>query len=113
MQYADLAPIFDTYGMVQYTVSFDIKSANTSSKNTTIVYLQNGSSSKYSFVYTAVPVTTSYTRQSATGTVSLSNAADTQAMLAFYGTYGSGNIPTIKNVKIELGGTASAWSPGL
>ncbi|MDT2984607.1 hypothetical protein, partial [Enterococcus casseliflavus] len=32
----------------------------------------------------------------------------TQALLAFYGVYDSGRIPTIKNVKVELGKVATA-----
>lgn len=112
LQYADLAPIFDRYGLVPYTVSFDIKSANITNKNTMLVYMQNGSSTKYSFVSQWLPVTTSYVRQSLTATPSISNAPDTQAFLAFYGVYGSGNIPSVKNVKVELGNTASAWTQG-
>ena len=111
LQYADLAPIFDQYGMVQYTVSFDIKSANTGAQNTMLVYMQNGTYTKYSFVYTSIPVTTSYVRKSLTATPAISRATETQAMLAFYGTYGTGNIPSVKNVKIEFGNTASAWTP--
>lgn len=112
LQYADLAPIFNLYGLVQYTVSFDIKSANITNHNSMQVYMQNGSSTKYSFVYATVPVTTSYVRQSLTGVAAISNASDTMAMLAFYGTYSTGNIPSVKNVKIEFGNTASAWTVG-
>jgi len=112
LQYADLAPIFDTYGLVPYTVSFDIKSANITTQSTMQVYMQNGSYTKYQFVYKAVPVTTSYVRMSLTGTPSLSKLTETKATLAFYGAYGTGNIPSVKNVKVELGSTTgSVWTP--
>lgn len=112
LQYADLAPIFNMYGLVPYTVSFDIKSANITNQSTMLVYMQNGSYTKYSFVYNVVPVTTSYVRLSLTGTPAISNSTETQAQLAFYGTYGTGNVPSVKNVKVELGSTtASIWTP--
>lgn len=42
MQYADLAPFIDRYGLRRYEVSFDIKSADTSVRNAVNVYFQNG-----------------------------------------------------------------------
>lgn len=109
VQYADLAPIFDGYGIRQYTISFDIKSANISTQNTVMVYMQNGSGARYSFSK-HVPVTTSYVRQYVTITPALSNIALTQSMLAFYGTYGTGNIASVKNVKVEIGSVATNWT---
>lgn len=111
LQYADLAPIFDTYGIREYTISFNIRSSNTATQNTTQVYMQNGSTARYSFSV-SVPVTMSYARQSITVTPALSNPSVTQSMLAFYGTYGTGNISSVKNVKVEFGNKASDWSPG-
>jgi prepilin-type N-terminal cleavage/methylation domain-containing protein len=109
VQYYDLAPIFDGYGIRQYTISFDIKSANITTKNTTQVYMQNGSGQRYSFVV-FVPVTTSYVRQSITVTPALTSPGVAQSILAFYGTYGTGNISSVKNVKVEIGATATPWS---
>ena len=112
LRYADLAPIFVQYGLVPYTVSFDIKSANITNKNTALAYMQNGSGTEYNFVYAYVPVTTSYVRQTLTATPSISNSTLTQAYLAFYGTYSTGNILSVKNVKVSLGTTTnSAWTP--
>ncbi len=109
LQYADLAPIFDNYGLVQYTISFDIKSANISVKNTAQVYMQNGAGARYGFTIN-VPVTTSYARQFIAVTPTVTNLSMLQSMLAFYGTYGTGNILSIKNVKVELGNVATPWS---
>jgi len=109
VQYADLAPIFDGYGIRQYTISFDIKSANTSVQNTIDVYMQNGSGARYNFSV-GVPVTTLYSRQSITITPTLVNAGLAQSILAFYGTYGTGNIASVKNVKVEIGSTATNWT---
>lgn len=109
VQYADLAPIFDGYGIRQYTISFDIKSANISVLNTIKVYMQNGSGARYTFSV-GIPITTSYTRRSVTITPTLTNAGLTQSMLAFYGTYGTGNIASVKNVKVEIGSIATDWT---
>lgn len=109
VQYADLAPIFDGYGIRQYAISFDIKSANISVQNTVQVYMQNGSGARYSFSK-SVPTTTSYSRQSVTITPALANAGLVQSILAFYGTYGTGNIASVKNVKVEIGDTATNWT---
>lgn len=109
LKYADTAPIFDTYGIREYTISFNIRSADTSARDTMNVYMQNGSGARYVF-NVSVPVSNSYTRQSITVTPSLVNASLSQSMLAFYGTYGTGNIPSVKNVKIEFGPTATNWA---
>lgn len=108
-QYYDLAPIFDNYGIRQYTISFDIKSADISVRNTMNVYMQNGSGSRYTFMKT-VPITTEYARQSVTVTPSLTSPGVVKSMLAFYGTYGTGNKPFVKNVKVELGTVATPWA---
>lgn len=108
VQYYDLAPIFDGYGIRQYTISFDIKSADVSVQNTMNVYMQNGSDQRYSFSV-GVPVTTLYARQSVTVVPSLTSPGITQSILAFYGTYGTGNKPRVKNVKVEIGSVATPW----
>lgn len=101
MRYIDLAPVIDRYGLVKYQLSFDIKSANTSSRSTINAYMQNGSGSRYSF-FVPVPVTTKYVRQTITFTPTLSNASLSASMLAFYGDYHTGNIPSVKNVELTL-----------
>ena len=113
MQYADLAPIFNTYGLVPYSLSLDLRSTNTTSYSEILVYMQNGSSTKYAFVSQWVPVTTEFKRYKFEGlTPSISTPSDTAAMLAFYGVYGTGNNPVVKNVQVELGNIASPFVVG-
>ncbi|MGI6612080.1 MAG: fibronectin type III domain-containing protein [Candidatus Nanosyncoccaceae bacterium] len=103
LQYADIAPIIDLYGVDnQYTISFDIRSADTTTQNTINIYNQNGTDSKYSIGVTPIPVTTTYTRHSVVVKPTVQNGSLSQAMLAFYGGYGTGNIPSVKNVSITL-----------
>lgn len=101
VQYADLAPIIDAIGLKSYKLTFDIKSADVSLNNQATVYFQNGSSSRHGGLYQTFTVTTSYSTKTFTFTPTLSNAGETRSVLAFYGTYGTGNIPTITNLKFE------------
>lgn len=104
VQYIDLAPIFDTYGTDKpYSLSLDMKSADTSNTINVLVYMQNGSNTRYTFVNTYVGVSEYYSRYEFSDlTPVLANPGVTQAMLAFYGTYGTGNYPSIKNVQLEM-----------
>lgn len=113
MQIADLAPIFDKYGTDQtYTLSLDLKTQDTTNARRFNVYMQNGTTSKYSFVNQSVNVTGEYQRFEFKGLQpKISYAGDTKAMLAVYGTYDTGNYPMVKNVKLELGDQASEWTP--
>lgn len=101
MQYVDMAPIIDQYGLIKYELQFDLKSANTSTNSTITAYFQNGSGAKYGGLSAALPVTTSYAHYTVTFTPVVSNAALTQSMLAFYGTYSTGNFPTVQNLQIR------------
>jgi hypothetical protein len=111
VQYADLAPIFNTNGTaVQYSLSLDLKAAKSGS---VLCYMQNGSSSKYSFVNQSVSVTTEYQRFQFNGiSAAVSTPTDTAATLAFYGVYGSGVIPSIKNVQVEISPFATPFVNG-
>lgn len=103
IQFADIAPIFDKYGLRQYTISFDIKSKDVSKKNTIQVYCQNGSNSKYSISSKNITVTTEYQRTSITVVPTIQSATEQKALLAFFGQYDTGNVPIVRNVKVELG----------
>lgn len=102
VQYMDMAPIINRYGLQSYQISFDIKSASIATASSVYVYMQNGSGARYDFGWIGVPVTTSYQHQTINVTPALSNGALTQSILAFYGTYGTGNIATIKNLQMQL-----------
>lgn len=100
VQYVDLAPLIDQYGLRRYQFSFDIKSANTATQTTARMYMQNGSDARYGFG-ADIPVTTTYQRQTVTLTPTGPNAGVTQSILAFYGVYGSGNRVTVRNMTIQ------------
>nr|DAU83834.1 MAG TPA: tail protein [Caudoviricetes sp.] len=106
----DLAPIFEKYGIgIEYTISFDLKSAVSGPIQ---VYSQNGSGTKYNIGTSTVQATTEYKRYSVTVTPQLQTGTTmTQALLAFYGVYDSGRIPSIKNVKVELGNLSTLDIP--
>jgi hypothetical protein len=110
VQFADIAPIFDTYGLIEYTISFDIKSADTTNNNAVQVYCQNGSGSRHNF-NEYVTVTTEWQRLHVTVTPVMNDESLTESKLAFYGTYDTGNIPIVRNVKIEKGNRATDWTP--
>ncbi len=114
IQYADLAPIFDFYGLVNYSMSVDLKSLDISQSGGILIYMQNGSSAKYSFISISRSVTTTYKRYLFENYIpTINDASLSQAFLAFYGTYGTGNFPSAKKVKIELGPESSPWTPAL
>ncbi len=106
----DLAPIFDKYGVgIEYTISFDLKSAVAGPIQ---VYSQNGSGTKYNIGTTVVQATIEYKRYRVTVIPQLQTGSTmTQALLAFYGVYDSGRIPSIKNVKVELGNLSTLDIP--
>lgn len=102
MQYMDMAPIIDRYGLTKYQLSFDIKSANTTNASSVYVYFQNGSGARYGRLGVSVNVTASYSHQVLYFTPIMDNSSLAASMLAFYGTYSTGNIPTVKNFQIQL-----------
>lgn len=100
VNYVDIAPYIDEYGLREYKLSFDIKSADTSQRNIVVAYLQNGSNTKYSFRREVI-VAEEYTHHEITFTPTLTNPAIVRSDLSFYGLYDTGNIPTVKNVRLE------------
>lgn len=112
--YTDIAPTINKYGISSnYTLSFDLKSKDTSKTNYMHVYCQNGSSSKYQIgriddnqpVYNGIDfnVSEEWERYSFKIKIRQGTVSDTYAILAFYGNYGTGNIPVVKNVQLEYG----------
>lgn len=102
LRYLDTAPIFDTFGTGVYTISFDLQ---VTTPGAVMVYMQNGSEAKYTF-YKAVQGTTAWKRHSIVVDIVAVEPANpyydpTYSYLAFYGTYGTGVSPSVRNVKIE------------
>lgn len=101
MQFTDLAPFIDTYGLVSYVLSFDIKTSS-STASSMQVYFQNGSIARHGGLTRSVSVTTEWVRKEIEFTPSLSYPSEAKSMLAFYGSYKTGNIPSVRNVRLEL-----------
>jgi hypothetical protein len=109
-QYRDLAPAFNTYGLVPYSLSMDIK---VNKPGSVLVYMQNGSATKYGFVSQSINATTEYQRFYFNNiTPSVSTTSETAATLATYTGYGSGVTPTVKNIQLELGSFATPFVNG-
>lgn len=104
MACVDLAPYIDKYGLVEYTVEFDLKSADTTNGNIILGYMQNGAGTKYSGFYQNCNVTTEYKHFSYdfTATKGDKYGIQSQAMLAFYGYGKQGNLARVKNIKVML-----------
>ncbi|MGE8053209.1 phage tail spike protein [Bacillus mycoides] len=107
VKYTDLAPIIDLHGLIEYTISFDIKVAVPGDVQ---VYMQNGSGAKYKFSEN-VNATTQYERRYITVTPTLDNKTLTESWLSFFGTYDTGRLITVKNVKVEKGNVPTEYSP--
>lgn len=109
----DLAPLIDEYGLDrEYTISFDLKSAVAGQIR---VYSQNGSTFRYNIGTHIFNATTEYQRYSLTFKPEKSAAfeTETRSLLAFFGTYGTGRIPTVRNVFFGLGNITGDWMPNL
>lgn len=108
LRFANIEDIIETYGPEQtYTLSFDMKSLDTSNYDKVRVYMQNGNVSKYSMGAHYFPVTTEYQHYVFEG-IHFQKADDVEdAYLAFFGgvtndDYGNGNVPVVKNVRLVL-----------
>ena len=109
-QYRDLAPTFETYGLVPYSLSMDIKA---NKPGNVYVYMQNGSTSRHGFVGANVSATTEYQRfyfENLTPT--LNDPGTAASTLATYTGYGSGVNPTVKNIQLELGAYSTPFVSG-
>ena len=109
LRYADLAPIFERFDTDQtYTLSFEVKSLDTTNQQTMLAYMQTGRGSKYRFIYQYVPVSEEeFTKYEFTGLKARldENSTYDTAHLAFFGgmtndDYGNGNVPVVRNVKL-------------
>ena len=91
--------IYETYGLVKYKVTFDIKSAVSHSFS---LYGNPGKNLKYIFDATYIDVTTEWTTISYTFTPRVSTPTGTWASISVYGTYGSGAVVSVRRVSLEL-----------
>ena len=108
LQTHDLAPIFDTYGMGTWTLSFDLKCAKA---HWVKVYCQNGSDFRYDIGANTIQATTSFKRYSVTFIPYVYASNVQKSMLAFFSEYDSGAFITVKNLKLEKGTKATDWTP--
>lgn len=107
LSYMDIAPVLDAHGTGVYTLSFDVKAAKAGKLT---VYFSG--SRKYSFLLDQVDVTTDWQRLVLPLDIFLENAGNKTAMLSFFGTYGTGVIPTVRRVRLSKGDFESLeWRP--
>lgn len=110
----DMAPSIDKYGLKQpITYTFEIKGKVAGKFN---FYFQNGSGSKHTFEnYKDSPSSRNLTTEWVKHTIRvtshrISSTTETRSQIAFFSTYDSGAIMTIRNLKAELGEYAT---PGI
>ena len=116
-QYYNLVDIFETHGLVPYTLSMDIKG---NIPGSCLVYMQNSSYTKYAFPLGSVNITTEWQRfffrnrtpSGPTSAWQTNTPNDNRAMLATYTGYGSGRNPTVRNMQLELGAHETPFTAG-
>lgn len=74
------------------------------------VYASNNSAHTFSISVNAV-IANQWIKYSVTVNPRTHTASTTVSTIEFYGTYGTGRIPTIRKLQIEAGTKATAWSP--
>ncbi|AQZ81591.1 hypothetical protein BUM88_08200 [Acinetobacter calcoaceticus] len=74
------------------------------------VYSSNGSAHTFTTSVNAV-IPNQFIKYSVTVNPKTHTASTTVSTIEFYGTYGTGRIPTIRKLQIEAGTKATAWSP--
>ncbi|MDX8155668.1 phage tail protein [Acinetobacter pittii] len=74
------------------------------------VYASNNSAHTFSINVNAV-IANQWIKYSVTVNPRTHTASSTVSTIEFYGTYGTGRIPTIRKLQIEAGTKATAWSP--
>lgn len=116
-QYYDLCSIFETYGLVPYSLSFDMRANKAGG---VYWYMQNGSYTKYQFVSISLNATTEWQKfkiENATPygpdpSWQAYTPSDNRAILATYTGYGSGVYPQVKNMQLELGAFSTPFVVG-
>lgn len=100
----DLTPIIEQYGPdATYSLSFDLKSKNTAKTNSIRIYSISYDDTKYALIFENVPVTETFqTFTFHNLKPKLANPNHYGSHLSFYGTYDTGNIPVVKNLKLVV-----------
>lgn len=110
LQYADLMPVFDKYGLGIFTLSFDIKAAVEGENKATVAVTcgEGVVGIKHTFPSRAISnISGEYVRHSFTFSPTISNPEGTNSMLRF-----ASNVRLfVKKVKLEKGGKATDWTP--
>lgn len=98
LQTIDIAPLIDKYGLIPYRISFEARSAV---PGELLMYQQNGSTARYAF-QNYFDTTTAYKRYSLVVIPTEKDLSVQKSILAFYGKHGTGIIPEVKNIVIEV-----------
>ena len=94
----DCAEIFDSNPNKDFIISFEIKAAK---PGEILVYQQNGSTARYAF-YEYINITEEYQKFNLIVSPKLVNVNEERSMLAFYGVYGSGVIPEVRDISVSV-----------
>lgn len=95
----DCAPIIDRYGLERsYVVEFDLK---TNKPGEVLVYFENGSNTKHAF-YEYINADTEYQHYRLIVQPVMCDEHVESSHLAFYGSYGTGIVSTVKKIKFYV-----------
>ncbi|MBP4452187.1 phage tail protein [Acinetobacter baumannii] len=104
---AELKTFYDENLEKPITISFEMSVPVAGSVQ---VYSSNGSAHQFVTSVNAV-IVNQFAKYSVTVSPKSHTASTTVSTIEFYGTYGTGRIPTIRKLQIEAGTKATAWSP--
>jgi len=104
---AELKAFYDENLDKPVTISFEMSVPVVGSVQ---VYSSNGSAHTFTTSVNAV-IANQWIKYSVTVNPKTHTASTTVSTIEFYGTYGTGRIPTIRKLQIEAGTKATAWSP--
>jgi len=104
---AELKAFYDENLDKPVTISFEMSVPVAGSVQ---VYASNSSAHTFAVQVNAV-IPNQFIKYSVTVNPKTHTGSTTQSTIEFYGTYGTGRIPTIRKLQIEAGNKATAWSP--
>jgi len=94
----DCAPLFDSYPSHSFELEFEIR---TEKPGEVLVYQMNSSKHRYSFSQ-KIETTEEFKKISLIVEPILTDEEESESYLSFYGLYGSGVIPTVRNISIRV-----------